>query len=239
MRRSRETPPPGKTTTQVSRRHPGEKSAPEARRDPRQERSRETVAVILQAAAEVFAKLGYAGATTNKIAERAGYSIGSLYQYFANKDEILLVLLERHHEEAHAIIDRAGEKLADRDVPLEQGLRCLLEGLLDMHAQNPALSRVLAHGIHRFEGRRACKDDEDERYVEEVTAILDRRPEVRVEDTRSAALVVVHTVELLIRWLGHDAPRAVDAGSFIDQMLTMLLRYLAPSTPRENDAIAS
>jgi AcrR family transcriptional regulator len=70
-----------------------------ARRSPVQDRSRTTVAIILEAAAQVFAAHGYA-ATTNQIAARAGVSIGTLYQYFADKDALLLQLAERHVEEA-------------------------------------------------------------------------------------------------------------------------------------------
>lgn len=52
------------------------------RKQPRQQRSRATWEAILDGAAQVFGQLGYAGTTTNKVAERAGVSIGSLYQYF-------------------------------------------------------------------------------------------------------------------------------------------------------------
>jgi AcrR family transcriptional regulator len=58
--------------------------SPRAR--PSQARSRDTVEALLQAAAQVFECHGYAAGTTNRIAERAGVSIGSLYQYFPNKD---------------------------------------------------------------------------------------------------------------------------------------------------------
>ena len=175
----------------------------------------------------MFVKLGYAGATTNKIAERAGVSIGSLYQYFANKDDLLRVLLENHHRVVHEVVDAAIEKLADRDIPLADGLRGLLEGLLDIHSKDPDLSRVLAHGMRKPEGRRVGKDDEDAYYVEQVRRILDRRPEARVDNTSMAAVVVVQTIELLIRWLGHEAPKGLNAKAFVDETLAMLLRYLA------------
>jgi len=63
---------------------------------PSQKRSRETVAVIYQAAAHVFSTNGYANTTTDHIAERAGVSIGTLYQYFPSKEAISLGLWEKH-----------------------------------------------------------------------------------------------------------------------------------------------
>ena len=69
------------------------------RKQPAQGRSRFTVRQIVESAARVFEERGYAGANTNRIAERAGVSIGSLYQYFPNKESILAVLLEQHTQE--------------------------------------------------------------------------------------------------------------------------------------------
>lgn len=66
------------------------------RRKPRQVRAELTRERILNSAAHVFAEYGYAAGTTNRIAEHAHMSIGSLYQYFPNKDAILAELLVRH-----------------------------------------------------------------------------------------------------------------------------------------------
>jgi AcrR family transcriptional regulator len=68
------------------------------RKSPRQERSRRTVERILDAAARIFHEQGYAGATTNDIADEAEVSVGSLYQYFPNKDALLVALTKRHIE---------------------------------------------------------------------------------------------------------------------------------------------
>ena len=70
----------------------------EARKSPSQERSRRTVDRILDAAARIFHECGYSGATTNAIADEAGVSVGSLYQYFPNKDALLVALTRRHIE---------------------------------------------------------------------------------------------------------------------------------------------
>lgn len=78
------------------------------RRRPLQARSKDKVSWLLEAAAQVFRAEGY-GATTNRIAERAGVSIGTLYEYFPNKEALLLALAERHVAEAESGIGAALE----------------------------------------------------------------------------------------------------------------------------------
>jgi AcrR family transcriptional regulator len=67
----------------------------------------------VEAAARVFEEHGYAGANTNRIAERAGISIGSLYQYFPNKESILAVLLEQHTQEVANAVEAIRRHVAE------------------------------------------------------------------------------------------------------------------------------
>ena len=66
------------------------------RKLPQQDRYFRTVEAILTATAHILTKKGYASLSTNRIAERAGVSIGSLYQYFPNKEAIIKALRENH-----------------------------------------------------------------------------------------------------------------------------------------------
>src|SRR5579859_8145808 len=94
------------------------------RRKPTQERSRQVVAALLEATAQVIAERGLAQTTTNHIAARAGVSVGSLYQYFANKEELLAALFDKLVEDlGHAV---------DRGLPLllETDLTAMVRGLL-------------------------------------------------------------------------------------------------------------
>jgi len=113
------------------------------RRRPRQARSRLTVEAILDAAARVFERHGYAAGTTNRIAERAGISIGSLYQYYPNKDAILVALVERHLDEGVAALTPLLEELRDAPPPLGEGMARLVAAMVALHRERPRLHRVL------------------------------------------------------------------------------------------------
>jgi AcrR family transcriptional regulator/transposase-like protein len=99
------------------------------RRQPKQERGQQRVVKILTAAAEVFAEVGYAAATTQQIADRAKTAVGSIYQFFPDKLAIFHAL-EAEHMERIAIVNMA---LVDKDIrrPLAQ----LIGEIVDTHAE--------------------------------------------------------------------------------------------------------
>ena len=77
------------------------------RKRPTQVRARRTVDLILEAAAQILARHGEEGMTTNHIAERAGFSIGTLYQYFPNRESVLDALIERERDSSERHIRAA------------------------------------------------------------------------------------------------------------------------------------
>ena len=112
------------------------------RKAPRQERSRRTVERILDAAAHIFHEQGYAAATTNDIADEARVSIGSLYQYFPNKDALLAALTRRHIESATAgLADLLGRLRADAG--FERILREVVDFLVEQHDLDRAKAQLI------------------------------------------------------------------------------------------------
>ncbi len=91
-------------------------------KQPLQQRSRLTVQAILEAAIQVFDEHGYAAGTTARIAQRAGVSIGSLYQYFPNKDSILTALAGQHLAEGLALSVQLLETLRTTEHSLQSTL---------------------------------------------------------------------------------------------------------------------
>ena len=77
-------------------------NSPHLLKQPAQERSRQTVEALIEATELVLVEEGWDKITTNHVAERAGVSIGTLYQYFANKEALVGLLLEQYLEEQFA-----------------------------------------------------------------------------------------------------------------------------------------
>jgi AcrR family transcriptional regulator len=96
------------------------------RRLPKQKRSQQRIERILEAAAEVFACVGYEAATTHAIAARAGTAIGSLYQFFPDKLAIFHALEKRHMEQVRAIHAKLMTPQMAQ-LPLEQIIQQLVE----------------------------------------------------------------------------------------------------------------
>jgi AcrR family transcriptional regulator len=117
------------------------KSTLKARKVPGQARSRETVSVILEASARILESDGLRGFNTNAIAARAGVSVGSLYQYFPNKDAIVLALIGSYEEVLHNAALEAVQ--AGRGEELKRRLRLLVRALVTVHYRRPRLNRVL------------------------------------------------------------------------------------------------
>ncbi len=153
---------------------------PLPRKNPRQSRSRATVEAIVEAAARILETDGFAGLSTNAVAERAGVSIGSLYQYFPRKEALIGALIAR--ETTLLLLDaRDAEAAASgRDAAL-----ALIESCVRHQFRRPALARALD-----FEEARmpldTCTKEVGARFEAIVATVL-RRPDLPVQPDKAAA----------------------------------------------------
>ena len=111
---------------------------------------RRPVNVILEASARILESEGLRGFNTNSAAAKAGVSVGSLYQYFPNKDAILLALIERFEDAAQEAINEALRSARGR--PLNPSLRLFVHALVGMHYSRPRLNRLLEAEEDRLGG---------------------------------------------------------------------------------------
>ena len=117
------------------------------RKKPVQKRSQVTVDAIVEAAARIFVREGYPSATTNRIAELAGVSVGSLYEYFPNKASLLAALIARQVEAMTTLLrDRLA---AVQGRPLKEIVATIARAVIEAHYQNIELNRLLIAGTPR------------------------------------------------------------------------------------------
>lgn len=109
------------------------------RKEPRQARSRATVATIVQAGARILSDEGWAGFTTNRIAELAGVSIGSLYQYFPDKLSLVDAIRHRHLDDSITVM----RKVRADGLSPKQFAAQLVQAVVAAHSVYPGLHRVL------------------------------------------------------------------------------------------------
>ena len=208
----------------------------EPRKRPVQERSRTTVEDLLAAAAQVFEKHGYAAGTTNRIAERAGVSIGTLYQYFPGKEALAVALLERHLAETmRRLNDWVG--LA-RPRSLRQTLRILVEEMLEMHAGRPRLQHILLEETPLPPRVHEALPRAEREAAQLVAGMLRLCPEVRRTHLARAAILVVQTTEALTHRFAAHPDQGLSRRALAAELVAMLEAYLrgaeagrAPSRP--------
>lgn len=190
-----------------------------------------TVDAIVTAGAELFARAGYAHTTTNKIARRAGVSIGSLYQYFPGKDAILSAIFELHQDAVQAAVGRGMEQLADPAVPLRDAFHTLMGGMVAVHEAEPDIMLALSEENLHLSGAHKQHIDQEALYVGTTADMLERRPEVRRGDYLLMARLLVEAIGHLIRWVVHDAPGEVDRAAALEELIQMQTAYLMAPEP--------
>lgn len=197
---------------------------PRPRKLPSQERSREMFETILDAAARVFVELGYARATTNKIAEAAGISVGSLYQYFPSKDAIAVELLRRYRESLLGLVGGELGRVEERG--LERVVRDLVDALLRAEGIDPALQRVLIEQVLRTSARAEVLGFEER--LEDVVAdkLRGAASAVPEKDLRVAAFLVVRVVLAVVHAVRVDRTE-LDSNRLRDHVTRLIVRYLS------------
>jgi AcrR family transcriptional regulator len=180
------------------------------------------VRAILEAAAQVLERDGLAAATTDRIAERAGVSVGSLYQYFPSKQAIVLALARCHVLETWQVLEPAFRRLGEVP-PLAEVLRDLVRGTVALHRARPRLHRVLFEEAPRPAEIQAAVEQAERWIASRIARYLDAAPDVDVPDAAVAAQLLLITLFALV----HQLPSRAPEGLAEDEIVRLLARYLA------------
>jgi AcrR family transcriptional regulator len=198
-------------------------------RTPKQQRSMESVEAIVEAAARILIQDGYTALNTNRIAKVAGVSVGTLYQYFPNKEAVVHALVDT---QANAMIEAFTVAiqglLTEPDRGPDGGVSALLDATLATMRVRPELMRRLL-----LEAPRGGRGDVDrlwrQRYHELVRAALwERRDSVRGGDIDLMSYVMVTgAYAVFLDALAHR-PELLGTDALRDELHTLVVRYLEP-----------
>ncbi|HEY4058009.1 MAG TPA: TetR/AcrR family transcriptional regulator [Kofleriaceae bacterium] len=194
------------------------------RKRPRQDRSKATVDAILAATAQVLVSKGFDGLTTNAVAEAAGCSIGSLYQYFPNKEALVAALIEHHLDIKSAQTVAELHRVAT--LPVQHAVRAMIVLTMESYRDQPDLKRVLIEQVPRV-GRMAKIAALHAGTLQMVTALLRaRQREMRIGDPDMAAFILMSAIEAICQRAALFEPARLRDPALIDEATTMVVRYL-------------
>lgn len=197
------------------------------RRKPRQERARVTVEAILEATAQLLVADGMAQLSTNKIAKRAGVSVGTLYQYFPDKETIVEELGKRTLDHQFELFTDDLQEVVVRDEDLEDQVRGLITSLLDRKRIDPDLSQVLLQsGV--FGG-----SDWNQEWLRRQRKVIRSALHIQRENVRPGDLeVMTYVITTCFEFVLQDAlmnhPHLIRDGRLADELAELAVRYLRP-----------
>ena len=196
------------------------------RRKPTQARARATMDMIFEATARIIERNGIAALNTNRIAERAGISIGSLYEYFPNKDAILIAMARQRLAEDERLVRQAlAGPGADQNVSLA---RRAIHALVALHEHRPKVRRAImaVHLAHGFGSEHA-------RPVQEIAELIVQRNTRLLGDKTAAVLdhashfVITRAVIGVIRAAFEERSLLPGTTSLEDELVRLVEAYLA------------
>lgn len=192
-----------------------------------QQRSQATVEALLDATARILVREGYERASTNRIAAVAGVSVGSLYQYFPNKESIVAALITRHTREMLDLLRNAMAAVESLD--LEVAMRELISAMVDAHRVDPALHRIFDEQIPRMGQLEEVEAIDREAYALVRAYLEARRHEIGVADLDTATFICVTTVETLTHEAVLRHPDMIEPAALVDEVTRLVVGYLRPA----------
>ena len=188
------------------------------RRIPRQARAGETVSAILEAATQVLEAGGLAGFTTNAVAERAGVSIGTLYQYFADTQALLRALAEREIRRALAAIATALR--GDPQASGEQRVRAMVRAMVNAFSGRQRARRAVIEAILAQPGASS-------EMMQPISAFLAQSDGTLIQLSREQMFVLSRSLMGIMRAAVVEEQPFFKSRSFEDETVRLVMAYIA------------
>jgi AcrR family transcriptional regulator len=209
------------------------------RRRPRQARAQATVDAIIQATARVLVEDGYDRASTNRIAQAAGVSIGSLYQYFPSKEALVAALVEAHVDRMMEVVSRKLDDAAPAD--LRHSAEALVSALTAAYRVDPKLHHVLCQEVPKIGDLRRIYEFEQTLADVIRTHLHSLRHQIRHQNIDRAVFLLINAIPSVIRAAIESDSEGADDSALMSELTDMILRYLVyvPSDESGQYAVAA
>ena len=200
-----------------------EESPIKPRKLPTQSRSRATYDAILKATAQVLAREGIDSLNTNRVAEVAGVSIGSLYQYFPNKESMMQALIDSYADNFVRHLQGFLGQLSDE--PASDAIRSYVKAMLGLPRENPELHRAFVLVVFKLGHASIRALEEQLMFV--VRAYLEtQRHRIIPQDLDLATFILVTTVESVTNIALLKHPEYISSEAFEIELSNIITRYL-------------
>jgi AcrR family transcriptional regulator len=200
-----------------------------SRKQPKQARANDLIAAVLDAAIQVLRVEGAARFTTARVAERAGVSVGSLYQYFPNKAAILFRL---QSDEWRRTSELLRDILEDRDLPPMARLRMLAHAFLRSECDEADVRTALADAAPLYRDAPETKKAREAGSSVILTFMQEALPHLPAPKIEQAASLVELTLTQVGSRFSETARTQTDVAVFADAMADMFCAYLVRLTDR-------
>jgi AcrR family transcriptional regulator len=195
------------------------------RKTPLQPRAQQTVDAILEATARILVKHGWARTNTNRVAEVAGVSIGTLYQYFPNKESLVVALNQRHAQRAHDLLKEQIDRSAGK--PLDEAIAGMIRASVELHMENPELQRMLETELSYLDPPPFDGSEDESSFLALSRAFLEaRRSEIAPRNLDLANVVVCHTAFSLVHALLFHAGDEIALDQRVQSICDVVMGYL-------------
>ena len=192
---------------------------------PKQKRGRERVEAILNAASEHFAEVGYESATIIEIAARSNTSVGSMYQFFANKEAILFAIVERYVAAASVTFANM-EVESFPEMTLEQSIKAILVPLKAFIKDNRDFKVIFATSRGPAFLEATIRAMDEGMLARTDAALAQARPNISASERRKYSLVCMVIMKAMLGMTTTNTELSFD--EIFEEMERVYLRYLLP-----------
>jgi AcrR family transcriptional regulator len=195
------------------------------RKQPVQQRSQRMVESLVDAAAHAIAEKGLDHFTTVEVAAQAGVSVGSLYQYFANKETLLAALLDRLTRQLGEVVNHTVPPLLSAD--LETMVRGLLRAALEFFGSDEGLYLELLRNWYRLDIGRSLHRFEQNMMDVTRAYLLTHAAELRIDNVAAKQFVVTNSVVFtLLRYLSLPQQPLFEREQLVEELTMLIANYM-------------